>query len=1110
MSVVDTPVLLKGDLEHLSGVQAVVRTIFDVLHADRAAGRKTAAFVSGYQGSPLAGLDLQLQRALRGTTDVDVVHRPAVNEELAATAVMGSQLTATMESARYDGVVGVWYGKAPGLDRAADALRHASWAGASPFGGAVALVGDDPGAKSSTLPSASERILADLGMPVLFPRNLAEIVELGRHAVALSRWSGAWVACKLVTTVADAQGTVLLAPARPPVLPEGWEPPPVTGDLLTPNTIARERDVADRLAAAARYGDANDLNRLVVNPARPALTLVAAGTVYTELVEALALLGLDEESLAGLGVRLAHVRMPFPLGPQFLRALAADTEEIIVVEERRDLVEGQVLAGLARHPNGPTITGRHDTDGTPFVPGTVTLERRLLARLLHPRLAARFGSAVGSAPRERISIPVTASAERVPWFCSGCPHSVSTQVPAGTLVGAGIGCHAIVKFMPPERVGEIVGITQMGGEGAQWIGLAPFVNDRHLVQNLGDGTFFHSGQLAVRAAVAAGVPITYKILWNGASAMTGGQAVAGAAASPLALAEMLVLEGVEKVVITTDDLTRYRRRHGRIEVRRREEILAVQEGLAGVDGVTVLIHDQACATELRRARKRGLAARPKHTVVINERVCEGCGDCQTKSNCLSLQTVDTPFGPKTRVDTASCNIDLSCLAGDCPAFGLVEVGTEAQAEIVLPPDTHALPTPPPAAPPVAIRVAGVGGTGVVTTAHLLARAARLDGLGAWGLDQTGLSQKAGAVISDLRIGPDAGLRANLLGDHDADLFLAADLMATARPSVLAAADETRTALVASVSSTLSGPMVLGQAERRVPVDELRATVAGACRPGGDFVDADAVARHATGTASVANTVLVGIAAQRGLLPVTIESLETAIREAGVAVEQNLAALRAGRVWAATGAVGPVQAEGPSGTGGAASDPAALAAELERYQSARLAARFNELIDETRAAEARAGGDGTLTAAVASGYHKLLAYKDEYEVARLLLDHPPADGKITWLLHPPVLRSLGLRRKLRLGPWATPVLKGLRAARRLRGTPVDPFGRTELRRIERRLPVEYADAIRTLLPRLDATTLPRAIEIARLPDMVRGYEDVKLTSIAAYRRELERHGEAVER
>ena len=1110
MTAVDIPLPLvlptAPPQQHLSGVQAVVRTLFDILRTDRAVGHRTAAFVSGYQGSPLAGFDLELQRALRGTTDVEVVHEPAVNEELAATAVMGSQLAATMASARYDGVVGVWYGKAPGLDRAADALRHASWAGASRLGGAVALVGDDPGAKSSTLPSASERVLADLGMPVLFPRNLAEIVELGRHAVALSRYSGAWVACKLVTTVADAQGTVAIGPARRPVLPDGWESPPVIGDLLTPTTIARERDVAERrLEAAARYGDANHLNRLVIDPARPQLTLVAAGTVYTELVEALALLGLDEQRLGSLGVRLAQVRMPYPLGRRFLQDLAADTAEIIVVEERRDLVEGQLLAGLARQRNSPAIIGRHDSDGAPFVPGAMTLERGLLARLLQPRLAARFGDAVRPAPRERISIPVTAAAERVPWFCSGCPHSVSTQVPPGTLVGAGIGCHAIVNFMPEERVGRIVGITQMGGEGAQWIGLAPFVGDRHLVQNLGDGTFFHSGQLAVRAAVAAGVPITFKVLWNGASAMTGGQAVAGAAATPLALAEMLVLEGVQKVVITTDDATRYRRfrrrRSGPIDVRRRDEILTVQEELAAVDGVTVLIHDQACATELRRARKRGVVARPKHAVVINERVCEGCGDCQTKSNCLSLQTVDTPFGPKTRIDAASCNVDLSCLAGDCPAFALVEVGPEPKAEIVLPADAGALPAPPPVTGPVAIRVAGVGGTGVVTLAHLLARAAMLDGLGVWGLDQTGLSQKAGAVVSDLRIGPDANVRSNLLGDGDVDVLLAADLMAAARPSVLLATDETRTALVASLSTSLSGPMILGESDRRVPVGELRETVAGACRPGADLVDADAVARESAGTTAVANVVLLGVAAQRGLLPVTIDSLELAIRQNGVAVDENLAAFRAGRAWAEAEA--PASVAAPERADGTNADPAGLAADLERYHSPRLATRFRELVNETRAAEARAGGDGTLTAAVAFGYHKLLAYKDEYEVARLLLDHPSAPGKVTWLLHPPLLRSLGLRRKLRLGPSTTPLLKALRAARRLRGTPFDPFGHTELRRIERQLPADYASAIRTLLPRLDRQALPAAVELARLPSMVRGYEHVKLGSIPTYRKELAR-------
>src|SRR5581483_3665066 len=547
--------------------------------------------------------------------------------------------------------------------------------------------------------------------------------------------------------------------------------------------------------------------------------------------------------------------------------------------------------------------------------------------------------------------------------------------------------------------------------------------------------------------------------------MTGGQAVAGAAATPLALAEMLVLEGVSKVVITTDDPSRYRRSHrrasGRIEVRRREDILAVQDELARLDGVTVLIHDQACATELRRARKRGLVARPTHAVVINERVCEGCGDCQTKSNCLSLQTVDTPFGPKTRIDPASCNVDLSCLAGDCPAFALVKASPASKPAIVLPADADTLPAPTPAAHPVTIRVVGVGGTGVVTIAHRLARAALLDGLGVWGLDQTGLSQKAGAVVSDVRIGGGADPGSNVLGDGDADVFLAADLMAAARPSVLAAADGTRTALVASTSSSLSGPMILGRSARRVPVEELRLTVTGACRPGGDFVDADALARRAAGTATVANVVLLGVAAQRGLLPVTVESLETAIGQNGVAVDQNLAAFRAGRAWT-VGAGRSTDNEDRAGAGDSVPDPAALARDLQRYQSGRLAAHFMRLVDETRAAEERAGGDGSLTAAVASGYHKLLAYKDEYEVARLLLDHPASDGKITWLLHPPLLRSLGVRHKLRLGSWATPLLKTLRAARRLRGTPLDPFGHTTLRRIERQLPIDYAGAIRTLL------------------------------------------------
>jgi indolepyruvate ferredoxin oxidoreductase len=660
----------------------------------------------------------------------------------------------------------------------------------------------------------------------------------------------------------------------------------------------------------------------------------------------------------------------------------------------------------------------------------------------------------------------------------------------------------------------------MGGEGAQWIGMAPFITESHIFQNLGDGTFFHSGHLAVRAAISSQVSMTFKILWNDVSAMTGGQHVEGSI-PPLDVARMLLLEGVKQVVITTEDPSRYRGHLPKgVSVRPREDVVAVQSELARVGGVTVMIHDQACATELRRARKRGRAPLPTFRVVINERVCEGCGDCQTKSNCLSLQTIDTDFGPKTRIDEGTCNVDLSCLAGDCPAFTLVEIDARDRSARALKPEAEVLAESP-AAPSaksltnaLTIRVAGIGGTGVVTAAHLLARAAMLDGLDAWGLDQTGLSQKAGPVVSDLRIGPRATDRSNIVGDGEIDLLIAADLMAATQPSCIAGASSDRTTVVGSSTSTLSGPMILGAHDRHVPINELASLLASVVKPGhSTFVDAEALAVKSSGTASTSNVVLLGVAYQLGVLPLTWSSLVDAVVQFGVAVEANLAALEAGREWVDTTSSmsAPLESDhsrtvDPAFAHAALPDAyrdhiTALAVDLRDYQSLRHSDRYLSLVELTWTAERQLGRDGSLANAVADGYFKLLAYKDEYEVARLLLSEPKSASRTTWLLHPPLLRSMGLKHKIHLGPWARPIMKSLRAGRRLRETPLDPFGRTRLRRTERELHREYADLIASLVPRLTRDNVDGIEAIARLPLQIRGYEDVKMQSIVRYRASL---------
>jgi indolepyruvate ferredoxin oxidoreductase len=1178
---------------YLTGVQALVRVVLDRLRDDRRAGRHTAAFISGYEGSPLGGLDMEVARRRPLFEGYQLVHQPGLNEELAATSVMGTQVAARLglrgtgglhstDRQRLDGVTGFWYGKAPGLDRASDALRHASMTGADPRGGAVALVGDDPNAKSSTVPSASEAALADLSIPVLFPADPADIVDFGRHAVELSRASGLWTALKVVANVADAAGTVTVSRdwAAPdwavPGPPEGAYRHEPSARLLGPDLKRMEESLYRvRLPLAASYIRASGINALRAGP-RDRIGIVTAGKSYLDVRQALRALGLGEEDLRRFGIRLLKLGAIWPLEPAIVREFAAGLAEVIVVEEKRAFLEPAVKEVLYGMPDAPRIRGKE------LFTEAGELDCDIVARGLRTRLErhADLAAVIGTAPavpRQRVNLPLLA---RTPYFCSGCPHNTSTQVPEGSAVGAGIGCHTLAMLMPSPAVGDIVGLTQMGGEGAQWIGMAPFVDTPHLIQNLGDGTYAHSGALAVRAAIAAGVNITYKILFNSAVAMTGGQRAVGGLPAPV-LAERLLREGAARVVITSDAPGKIRRdcaaaKVSGVEVRHRDDLLGVQEELSRVPGVTVVIHEQECAAEKRRKRRRGIYRAPARRVLINERVCEGCGDCGATSNCLSVQPVDTEFGRKTAIHQDSCNLDFSCLKGDCPSFLTVTPGPGHARDQNGPPepglgkhrpvaDLAADDLPAPVSPTegtaegtaestaegtataggdFTVRITGIGGTGIVTVSQVLATAAFLDGRHVRTLDQIGLAQKGGAVVSDVKVTTAPVTQSPKLAERECDLYLACDSLVGADPVNLRVADPARTIAVVSTAQVPTGAMIAdpgvsfpGQPAIRASID---GAVARAC-----YLDAQGLSGALFGDDQFANILQLGAAYQAGAIRLSAQAIERAIEANGTAVTANIQAFRRGRQAVADPAaleralagepllIGQHRGDHPAGTSPAAGQPApatSLAAarvraivaaepgsELARaldlripdliaYQDEAYAERYARFVQRVRA---QAPDAPELALAVARGLHKLMAYKDEYEVARLSLD-PALDAQVSrqfgagarvaYQLHPPLLRSLGMDRKISLGPWFRPAFRGLRAARRVRGTRLDPFGHTEVRRTERALIGEYRTAIEHALATApgDERAVELAAELAGLPDMVRGYEGIKLGNVARYR------------
>jgi indolepyruvate ferredoxin oxidoreductase len=1108
----------------LTGIQALVRIAFDQNRADTRRGLKTGTFVSGYQGSPLGGLDREFQRQRELCERHDVFAVPGLNEELGATATWGSQLAANLPGARFDGVLSMWYGKAPGIDRATDALRHANYSGVSRTGGAMIVVGDDPNAKSSTIPSASEALLESLHVPTFYPGTVQEVLDLGLHAWACSRASGLWTALKIVTNVADAAGTAHVAPDRvSPMLPTiEWEGRPFeytpNASMLAPASMEMERTLlGPRTETALAYARANGVDKIERHGSQEWIGIVASGKAYRDLRQALADMGLDDYGLAHAGVRILHPAMIWPLDPEAVKQFAAGLDEIVVVEEKRPFLERQIKEILYGQARAPRVVGKQDGRGAALLPAEGEIDADVIACALGPRLLRRghIDSVEGRMRKlaESSSRPLPLPmAARTPFFCSGCPHNSSTPAPEGTLVGAGIGCHTMI-LLNPEGRGDITGITQMGGEGAQWIGMAPFTDDEHFVQNLGDGTFHHSGSLAIRAAVAAGVNVTYKLFYNDAVAMTGGQAIEGQIPIP-DLTRWLEIEGVKRIIVTTEDTRRYRgvSLSPIAEVRDRSELLAAQEELAAESGVTVLIHDQECAAEKRRKRKRGKVEEPPQEVHINERVCEGCGDCGQKSGCLSVIPVETEFGRKTQIHQSSCNKDFSCLEGDCPSFMTVIPPKQKRkraraADIPLPSVELREPLRLFSDSEFTLRMMGIGGTGVVTVSQVIGVAALIDGLHVAELDQTGLSQKGGPVVSDMRISRRPLEGSNRVSSASADLYLGFDVLGAGNPKNLAVADPDRTVAVVSTHAVPTGAMVLDPKQGFPAVDgELQTIDIVTRREHNVYLDAQALSEQLLGDHMPANMLALGAAWQRGALPLSLSAVEEAIRLNGAAVEKNLAAFAWGRACiadpeAVADVVRPPEPKHAQGLEGLLD---VRVPELIAYQSKTYAEGYVEFVRQVEALEQeRMPGSTAIAESVARHLFKLMAYKDEYEVARLHLAALPAEGRFWFHLHPPILRALGMKRKIKLGRWFVPAFRMLRAMRWLRGRTIDPFGRAKVRRVERELIGEYRDLVERSLAHLWPATAPLVLEICSLPDEIRGYEEIKLRSVKRFRMTAER-------
>ncbi|QNN58952.1 indolepyruvate ferredoxin oxidoreductase family protein [Diaphorobacter ruginosibacter] len=1121
---------------YLTGVQALVRLPMVQKRRDRAAGLNTAGYITGYRGSPLGTFDDQLVKARKHLEKHDITFIPGVNEDLAATAVWGTQQAEIGGDGKFDGVFSIWYGKGPGVDRSGDAFRHGNLAGSSRHGGVLVLMGDDHTCESSTTCHQSEYALMDAQIPILSPAGVPEVVPYGLLGWALSRYSGAWVGMKCIKDTADASGSVCIDDAQLRIAMPDWDGAPEDGlNIRLPDTPhAQEfRLVNYKLDAARAFARANRIDRVAFGSREGARTgIVTSGKSWLDLRQALADLGIDEARARQLGLAVYKVGMVWPLEPIGLREFALGLEQVIVIEEKRGLIEGQIKEILYGEADAPRVIGKRDEQGAKLLRTELALDASMIAQVVGSRLAAADPSlkeVVQQLAQRRPQVASVDVMSRSFYFCAGCPHNTSTRIPDGSRAYAGIGCSWMAQTMGRDTLGY----TQMGAEGMAWVGEAPFSRRTHMFQNMGDGTYFHSGLLAVRAAVAAKTNITFKLLYNDAVAMTGGQRHDGPL-DPIRMTHQVHAEGVVRIAVVTDEPGKYDGVTGwapGVTVHHRDELDAVQRTLREIEGTTVLVYDQTCAAEKRRRRKRGTFPDPDKRVVINPEVCEGCGDCGVQSNCVAVVPLETELGRKRSIDQSACNKDFSCIKGFCPSFvtvsgGALRKGASSQGD-----SDAGLLLPEPVLPDLrqgvySLVITGVGGTGVVTIGALLGMAAHLEGKGTGVLDMAGLAQKGGSVWTHMRFGTsNDAIAAVRVAPGGADAVVGCDLVVAASANTLAMTRKAATRVLLNSQEVMPGAFVQNP-DLQFPANPLVQTVARAVGAENvQVIDAGSLALALCGDSIATNLFMLGAAWQRGMIPVSAEAIERAIELNGAAVKMNIAAFRWGRRHAVhpEDVVNHAFAGKPRGSGKAVSlAPQSLDALVDRrsqmlteYQNAAYARRYRVLVDEVRAAEARIlPGSDALARAVAQGFHKVMAYKDEYEVARLHASPAFAeqlkaqfeDGhRLTFHLAPPGMSRIDQRTgrpaKSEWGGWMMHGFRLLARLKGLRGTAFDVFGRTEERRHERALVDSYEAMIRQMVAGLRADQHALALQIAQAVMKVRGFGPVKEAHRVAYEKEV---------